>query len=215
MVRFVVFDLDGTLVDSQRDLANAANALVGELGGTAIDDDDVASMVGEGAAVLVRRVLTAAGLDPETQGALPRFLELYDERLTDYTVPYEGIEPVLTQLQNRMPLAVLTNKPQRATDRLLSALGLSRFFSAVVGGDTPLGRKPAPTGLLRLCDQANVAPADAVLVGDSPIDLQTARNAGTAILLVRYGFGFHFAGKDIAGIPAANTPEDIFTALGL
>ena len=213
MIRFAVFDLDGTLVDSQRDLANAANALVSELGGVRIGEDAVAAMVGEGAAVLVRRVLAAAGLDPATQGALPRFLELYDERLADYTVPYEGIEEVLARLQSRMALAVLTNKPQRATDRLLSTLGLSRYFTAVIGGDTPLGRKPDPAALLRLCEQVQVAPADAVLVGDSPIDLQAARNAGTAIVLARYGFGFRFAAEEIAGLAVANTPEDIFRAL--
>jgi phosphoglycolate phosphatase len=213
MVRFAVFDLDGTLVDSQRDLANSANALVEELGGTSIDDDDVASMVGEGASVLVRRLLTAAGLDPATPGALPRFLELYGERLAEYTAPYEGIEHVLTRLQKIMPLAVLTNKPQHPTDRLLSALGLSRHFSWVVGGDTPLGRKPAPAALLQLCGRVGVEPADAVLVGDSPIDLQTARNAGTAILLVSYGFGFRFTTDETAGIVVANTPEDIFAAL--
>jgi phosphoglycolate phosphatase len=213
MFRLGVFDLDGTLVDSQRDLANAANALVRELGGAPIDDDDVAAMVGEGAAVLVRRVLTAAGLDPATHDALPRFLDLYDERLADYTVPYNGIEQVLTRLQIRMPLAVLTNKPQRPTDRLLSALGLSEYFTAVVGGDTSLGRKPNPAGLLQLCERAHVAPNDAVLVGDSPIDLQTARNAGTAIALARYGFGFRFAPEELTGIVVANTPEDVFIAL--
>ena len=213
MVRFAVFDLDGTLVDSQRDLANAANALVRELGGVPVGDDDVAAMVGEGAAVLVRRVLTAAGLDPATHDALPRFLDLYDERLTDYTVPYDGIERGLAQLRGRIPLAVLTNKPQRATDRLLSALGLSEYFTAVVGGDTSLGRKPDPTGLLRLCEQFQVEPAETVLVGDSSIDLQAARNAGTAIVLARYGFGFRFTADEIASIVVANTPGDVFIAL--
>ena len=208
MVRFVVFDLDGTLVDSQRDLANAANALVGELGGAPLAEAQVADMVGEGAAVLVRRVLTAAGLDPATPTALPRFLELYDDRLDDHTVAYEGIEELLRALHGRMPLAVLTNKPQRASDRLLSALGLSRYFTAVVGGDTPLGRKPDPSGLIRLCDQMHVTPSDTVLVGDSPIDLQTARNAGTHVVLVRYGFGFRFSADDITGVPTvASAPE--------
>ena len=87
LIRLCVFDLDGTLVDSCRDLANAANALVSELGGRPIEDAAVAEMVGEGAAVLVRRVLSAAQLDPATVGALPRFLELYDERLVDHTAP--------------------------------------------------------------------------------------------------------------------------------
>ena len=208
MIRFVVFDLDGTLADSQRDLANAANALVGELGGAPLAEAQVADMVGEGAAVLVRRVLTAAGLDPATPGALPRFLKLYDDRLVEHTVAYDGIEELLQALHGRMPMAVLTNKPQQATDRLLLALGLSRYFTAVIGGDTPLGRKPNPAALLRLCDQMHVTPSDTVLVGDSPIDLQTARNAGTQILLARYGFGFRFNANDIIGVPTvASAPE--------
>ena len=211
MIRFAVFDLDGTLVDSQRDLANAANALVGELGGASLTETAVADMVGEGAAVLVGRVLTAAGLDPATPGALPRFLELYDERLLEFTVPYAGIEELLNALHPRMPIAVLTNKPQRATGRLLDGLGLSRYFTAVLGGDTPLGRKPDPAGLLHLCEQAGVEPMETILVGDSPIDLQTARNAGAGIVLVRYGFGFRSVQLD--GTIVANTPADVLAAL--
>ena len=166
-------------------------------------------MVGEGAAVLVRRVLTASGLDPTTPGALPRFLELYDERLVEHTMPYPGIMDLLQDLHQRMPLAVLTNKPQRATDRLLDSLGLSGYFTAVLGGDTPVGRKPDPGGLRRLCSDTQVAPADTLLVGDSRIDLLTARNAGTRILLVRYGFGFRFTPKELEALPIAESPNEI------
>lgn len=189
MIRLAVFDLDGTLVDSRRDLANAANALVRELGGRALADQDIATMVGEGAAVLVRRVLSAAGLDTATPGALARFLELYDERLVEYTVSYEGVRPTLTHLAARMPLAVLTNKPQGATDRLLEILGLADYFADILGGDTAVGRKPDPAGLLTLCARAGVPPAETVLIGDSTIDLETARRAHTQIVLASYGFG--------------------------
>ena len=206
MIRLIVFDLDGTLVDSQRDLANSANALVLELGGRPLPDPDVVAMVGEGAAVLVRRVLTAAGLDPETKDALPRFLALYDERLVEHTLPYEGIAEVLEQLRPMAPLAVLTNKPQRVSDRLLAALDLSRHFTHVVGGDTTLGRKPDPAGLLRLCAGASTRPSEAVLVGDSPIDLETARRAGTQIVLTSYGFGYRFAHQPDCPI-ASSTAE--------
>ena len=109
----------------------------------------------------------------------------------------------------RMPLAVLTNKPQRATDRLLEALGLSRFFQRVVGGDTAAGRKPDPAGLLGMCKELGVSPAHTVLVGDSAIDLQTARNAGTQILLVSYGFGFRFTPRELAGVPVVNSAAGI------
>ncbi len=208
-VRLAIFDLDGTLVDSQRDLANAANALVMELGGVSLREDDVAGMVGEGAAVLVRRVLVSARVDPETPGALARFLTLYDERLTENTVAYDGIPAALEDLRARMPLAVLTNKTQRATDRLLTALDLSKYFTHAVGGDTPIGRKPEPAGLLRICSDAGIVPAEAVLVGDSPVDLETARRAGTQVVLVSYGFGFRFDGVDLSGVPIAGHPSGL------
>ena len=209
MIRLAVFDLDGTLVDSQRDLANAANALVIELGGEPLPEATVATMVGEGAAVLVRRVLSAAQLDPATPDALQRFLELYDERLVEHTIPYEGVVGMLETLSARMPLAVLTNKPQRATDRLLDTLELSRHFRLVIGGDTPHGRKPNPAGLLRICADLHVPATDVVLVGDSPIDLQTARNARTQLLLVSYGFGFRFAADELTAVRVAPTPAAV------
>ena len=209
VVLLAVFDLDGTLVDSCRDLADAANALVRELGGQPVADGAVASMVGEGAAVLVRRVLSAAGLDPALPDALPRFLELYDERLVEHTAPYDGTATMLETLGARMPLAVLTNKPQRATDRLLETLDLARHFQLVIGGDTAHGRKPNPAGLLSICADLHVTAADAVLVGDSPIDLQTARNAASQVLLVSYGFGFRFAADELHQIQVAHSPNEV------
>jgi phosphoglycolate phosphatase len=190
MTRLVVFDLDGTLVDSRRDLANAANALIAELSGRPLSEEAVGAMVGDGAAMLVRRALTASGLDPELPGALPRFLELYDERLLDHTRPYDGITDALARLHGRATLAVLTNKPQRATDRLLAGLDLTRYFTQIVGGDTPFGRKPDPTGLLEIVRRSGAEVNGTTLIGDSPVDLETARRAGSGIVLVTYGFGF-------------------------
>lgn len=190
----IVFDLDGTLIDSSRDLADATNALVGEYGGRTLDRAEVTAMVGEGAAVLVRRALTASGLDPETPGALPRFLVHYGERLTRHTHPYDGMLDALSALRRAgRTLAVLTNKPQQATSTILERLGLAPSFSDVVGGDTATGRKPDPAGLLGIVSRAGTTPASTVLVGDSPVDLETARRAGTRICLARYGFGFRFA----------------------
>jgi phosphoglycolate phosphatase len=213
MIRLLVFDLDGTLVDSQQDLANAANALVRELGGRPLPDAAVVAMVGEGAAILVQRVLDAAGLDQETSIALPRFLELYDQRLVENTLPYAGIPAVLEELRTRSALAVLTNKPQQVTDRLLAALDLCKYFAQVVGGDTAFGRKPHPEGLLRLCTVAGTSPDETVLVGDSAIDLATARRAGTGIILVSYGFGYRFA--NAPDCPIASTPADIVRWISL
>jgi phosphoglycolate phosphatase len=191
--RFLVFDLDGTLIDSRRDLADATNALVVEYGGTPLSEEEVTGMVGEGAAVLVRRALAAAGLDPATPNAVDRFLAHYETRLTAHTRPYPGIPEALTRLRAAgRTLAVLTNKPQRATARILGELGLARLLSHVIGGDTAAGRKPDPAGLLQLVAAASAAPSSTVLVGDSPIDLETARRAGTGICLARYGFGYRF-----------------------
>jgi phosphoglycolate phosphatase len=213
-IGLAVFDLDGTLVDSGADIANAANALIADLGGAPLPAAEIVEMVGEGAGVLVRRSLAAAALDPDTPGALDRFLALYDLHLLDHTVPYGGIGKVLDQVRSRMPAAVLTNKPGRATARILEGLALRHHFCAVVGGDTPLGRKPDPAGLLHLASAAAVAPGRTLMVGDSRIDLQTARRAGTRICLVRYGFGFRFTPGDFRGDELfADSPGDLAALL--
>lgn len=190
MTRLIVFDLDGTLVDSRRDLSNAANALLHDLKRPPLPEERIGDMVGEGAAVLVRRVLAASGLPAEMPGALPRFLELYDERLLDHTRPYDGIVEALQALRARARLAVLTNKPQAQTDKLLSGLDLARYFEPVIGGDTPLGRKPNPGGLAAIVRRSEAEIASTTLVGDSPVDLETARGAGCNVVLASYGFGF-------------------------
>jgi phosphoglycolate phosphatase len=189
-IQLVVFDLDGTLIDSRRDLADATNALVAELGGQALSVEAVTAMVGEGAAVLVRRALAGAGLDPQTPNALERFLAHYDERLTVHTRPYEGLVDALSALRSEgRALAVLTNKPGRPSREILERLELAPFFSQVIGGDTAAGRKPDPSGLLSLTERAQVTPAATVMVGDSPIDAETARRAGAVLCIARYGFG--------------------------
>jgi phosphoglycolate phosphatase len=199
LVRLIVFDLDGTLIDSKRDLADAMNALLVELGAEALPIDQVAEMIGDGAAVLVRRALTASGLSADTPDALNRFLGLYDDRLIAHTQPYDGIQAVLEALKGSCSLAVLTNKPARATTIILEQLRLSTYFDQVVGGDSQFGRKPDPTGLLHLVHEAGSRPDATVLVGDSPIDLETARRANTHICLARYGFGFRFTDADFRG----------------
>jgi phosphoglycolate phosphatase len=195
----IVFDLDGTLVDSHRDLAKAANGLLRELGGDPVSDEAVVRMVGEGAAVLVRRALTASGLDPDTPGALDRFLAIYDGCLLDDTRPYPGTVEMLEQLAGTHRLAILTNKPARATARIVDGLGLTRFFDPVIGGDTPFGRKPDPAGLLHIVQVAGTSPARTMMVGDSPVDRLAARQAGTAICLARFGFGYAFGPGDLDG----------------
>lgn len=213
-IPLVVFDLDGTLIDSRRDLADAANALIAERGGAPQPVDAISAMVGEGAPLLVKRALTAAGLDPDEPTALPRFLELYDERLLVHTNLYAGTRDALDEISRLATLAVLTNKPQRHSERILQGLGIAAVFAQVIGGDTHLARKPDPAGLRHLMSSAGVTPADTLMVGDSGIDLRTARAAGTRLCLLRYGFGFRFAAGDIGpGDVVVDTPAQLLPAL--
>lgn len=205
----IVFDLDGTLIDSRRDLADAANALVRERGGTPLSEEAVGRMVGDGAAMLVRRVLTAARLSQD-DSSLPRFLELYDARLLQTTRPYPGMREALDAIRPLGVLAVLTNKPLRHSETILRALDLAPLFATVVGGDGPFARKPDPGSLQHLMTAHDAPPRRTVLVGDSPIDAATARAAGTLFCLARYGFGAEGAqigagaGVDApAGLPVA------------
>jgi len=156
-------------------------------------------MVGEGAALLVRRALKAAGTDLLIERDLPRFLELYDDRLLAHTRLYAGTSEMLASLGARATLAVLTNKPQRPTARILDGLGIASAFAHVVGGDTPQGRKPDPAGLNHLMAVCGATAAGTIMIGDSAIDLRTARAAGVRCCLVRYGFGFPTAAAEITG----------------
>ena len=197
----LVFDLDGTLIDSARDLAASIGEMLESYGADPLPLSEVIAMVGEGAPVLVRRALARAGLHPTaptTRGgdpglrpgvddALARFLKIYDRRLMDHTVVYPGMSESLALAIRRGPLAVLTNKPLGPSIGILEALQLRGFFTRVIGGDSEYGRKPDPAGLLSL--QA-LAPGDRlVMIGDSPADWQVAVNANCPFVFARFGFG--------------------------
>ena len=199
MFRVLVFDLDGTLVDSRRDIAESANELLATLGAPPLDHDEVVRMVGEGARLLVTRVLAAAGTRFDLDAAYARFSVIYDRRLADHTRPYPGVVAGLERLADHYTLAVLTNKPQRPTERILDGLGIAPFFTHVVGGDTAHGRKPDPAGLRYLMSAAGAAVDGTTMIGDSAIDLRTARAAGVRCCLVRYGFGFPTAAQELTG----------------
>lgn len=185
----IVFDLDGTLVDSRRDIADAANAVLVECGHRPHSEEAIGGMVGEGAAVLIARAFTAAGAATPVD-ALERFLRAYDLRLLDHTRPYDDIVPLLDALQAHGTLAVLTNKPIGATRAILEGLGLARFFGPrVLGGDGPHPRKPDPAGLLQLVMDNGCTPEQTIMVGDSIIDFRAAMNAGVRACLVRWGLG--------------------------
>lgn len=216
MKRLIVFDLDGTLIDSRRDLADSANALIAERAGQELPVETITAMVGEGAALLVRRLIKASGLDLDLREALPRFLELYDERLLVHTRLYDGTVEMLETLHGGSTLAVLTNKPQRPSERILEGLGIARYFTYVVGGDTPHGRKPDPAGLRGLMEVTGTAESETMMVGDSAIDLRTARAAGARCCLVRYGFGFATAAPETDGSELiADSPLQVVAATSL
>jgi phosphoglycolate phosphatase len=185
----IVFDLDGTLVDSRLDLAESTNEMLGTYGAPALPVDAVAAMVGEGAKVLVSRALEAAGLEADEPDALTRFREIYDRRLLVHTRPYEGIVQVVSSLANEHTLAVLTNKPEAPSRRLLEAFGIARHFRRLIGGDSGPARKPDPAGLHALMGEFRASPAETWLVGDSMIDVETARRAGVRMCVALYGFG--------------------------
>lgn len=215
-VTLIVFDLDGTLVDSRKDIADAANDLLAECGGDPLSDDAIGRMVGEGAATLVARAFSAAGVT-QPPDALPRYLRLYDRRLLLHTRPYAGTDAMLAALRSGYTLAVLTNKPISATRHILAGLDLARYFddSLVLGGDGPHARKPDPEGFLRVAAACGMSVDRALMVGDSVIDWRTARAAGASACVARYGFGFH-------GFPTAeleprdlmiDTPAELIDAL--
>jgi phosphoglycolate phosphatase len=186
----LVFDLDGTLINSRRDLAESANELLEGYGAAALDEEAVGRMVGEGAGVLVSRVLAARRIDAPHAEALARYLAIYDRRLLDHTVAYDGIDELLDTVRPAARLAVLTNKPAQPTNRILAALELDTYFEWVIGGDSRFGKKPSPDALRWLMEQARASSSDTVLVGDSLVDVQTARAAGAIACVARYGFGY-------------------------
>jgi phosphoglycolate phosphatase len=200
----IVFDLDGTLVDSRKDLADSANQLICELGGSSLPEETVGQMVGEGAAVLVRRALAAAGV-PETSASLPRFLDIYNDRLLVHTRVYDGITEVLRAVRPHACLAVLTNKPTGPSDRILAGLGLQDLFDEVTGGDGPWPRKPEPASLLAMIERFEATRETTLLVGDSIIDRETAARAGVRCALAAYGFGY-------ASLPPSRLPGDEWIA---
>jgi phosphoglycolate phosphatase len=185
----VIFDLDGTLIDSKEDLSCAVNAARSHFGLPALLNETVYSYVGEGAPTLIRRALGPGASEEEIAAALAYFLAYYHDHMIDHTVLYPGVPETLDRLSAAgVKMAVLTNKPVRMSRAIVDALGVARHFERVYGGNSFDQKKPHPIGIATLLAEFSAAPARCMMVGDSAVDIRTARNANVKACGVTYGF---------------------------
>jgi phosphoglycolate phosphatase len=185
----VIFDLDGTLIDSSRDLANSVNATRMHLHLPPLQDETVYSYVGNGAPALIRKALGPGYSDGEVQIALLYFLAYYRDHMLDNTVLYPGLREVLDRFRDAgITMAVLTNKPVRFSQAIVDGLGLTGHFRRVYGGNSFEQKKPHPVGIETLISECAVSRDRTIMVGDSSVDVQTARNARVVACGVTWGF---------------------------
>jgi len=209
--KLVIFDLDGTLIDSRLDLMHSVNAMLRHLGRPDLPGEVVASYVGDGAPMLIRRALGDSKDEKLFKDALEFFLAYYKEHKLDHTTVYAGIPEALRQIRSngkRRQMAVLSNKPVNPSRAIVEALGLAPFFTHVYGGNSFRTKKPDPLGIRAILNETGVSAAAAVMVGDSSIDVLTGRNAGLATCGVTYGFAPHTfaaAQPDVS----VDTPEEL------
>jgi phosphoglycolate phosphatase len=191
-LRLLIFDLDGTLVDSKLDLANAVNATLEHFGYQPLPHEEVFGYIGQGAPMLIRRALGHTQDDELVEKALPFFLSYYRSHMLDTTVPYPGVREGLVAMAAAGCIqTVLTNKPERFSRELLKGLDLGDFFRLVYGGNSFEQKKPDPIGIETILRETGETKERALMVGDSEIDVLTARNAGIAVCGVNYGLGSH------------------------
>ena len=203
-LKLLVFDLDGTLIDSAQDLCNSVNAALGEYGLGPLPDPAIASFVGNGAPMLMRRSLAMAGaltLDEVNEDLLTNayafFLAYYREHKLDFTYAYEGVVEALAALREvhdapggtPRTMAILTNKPVRPARGICEGLGMADYFLHIYGGDSFPVKKPDPLGLRTLMEETGATPEETVMIGDSQVDVETARNAGAWSIGCAFGFG--------------------------
>jgi phosphoglycolate phosphatase len=204
-IRLLIFDLDGTLIDSRLDLIHSINAMLLHFGRPELAGEVIATYVGDGAPTLVRRALSNLGRDPELdpapepvdeqffKSALEYFLGYYRLHKLDHTTVYEGIPEVLAGLANpsngvHRAMAVLSNKPVNPSRDIVQALGMGEYFVRIYGGNSFATKKPDPLGAETILHETGVAPGEALMIGDSSIDVLTGRNAGLWTCGVTYGF---------------------------
>ena len=218
-IRLLIFDLDGTLIDSRLDLVNTVNAMLRHFSRPELPGDVIAGYVGDGAPMLVRRALGDPDDGAYMREALDFFLKYYREHKLDHTVVYDGVRQALNALRfgrdgsNRAlerTLAVLINKPVNPSRQIVQALGLGEFFFQIYGGNSFPTKKPDPLGARTLMEETGVQPEEAVIIGDSEIDVLTARNAALWSVGVNYGFvpeSLKIAPPDVLVDTPAELPE--------
>jgi phosphoglycolate phosphatase len=187
-VRAVILDLDGTLIDSQLDLVLSVNAMLEHMGREPHVHEKICSFIGNGAPMLVQRALGENATEADIEKGLAYFLQYYRAHMLDNTEVYPGVREALAQLR-KYPMAVLTNKPVNFSRAIIEGLNLSRYFRYVYGGNSFETKKPDPQGAQILLRELQAAPHEAIMVGDSDVDIKTARNAGMHACGVTYGFG--------------------------
>lgn len=193
-MKLLIFDLDGTLIDSRLDLIHSVNATLRQFNRLELPGDVIASYVGDGAPLLVRRALGDPDDETLFKQALEYFLSYYREHKLDHTTLYPGVPEALAQIEangNERKMAVLTNKPVNPSRAIVEGLGLAKFFFRVYGGNSFATKKPDPLGVKTLLQDTETTPDRATIVGDSSIDVLTGRNAGIATCGVTYGFAPH------------------------
>jgi phosphoglycolate phosphatase len=243
-IKLVIFDLDGTLIDSRLDLVHSVNAALRHIGRPALPDDVIASYVGDGAPILIQRALGGEDVDEAlVRKGLEFFLSYYREHKLDHTTVYPGIAQALASIQrssngtsNDTPnatslatshatspatspatqrkLAVLSNKPVIPSRAIVDALGLGKFFSRVYGGNSFATKKPDPEGARKLLEELGVSPAQAAIVGDSHVDVETGRNAGMHTVGVKYGFAPHTLEGEQAPDVLVDSPAELAEVFG-
>ena len=217
-IQLVIFDLDGTLIDSRLDLVHSVNAALRHIGREALPEDLIASYVGDGAPILIQRALGGEQVDEAlVRKGLEFFLTYYRAHKLDHTTVYAGIPEALQAIQKAAPsqgngvprkMAVLSNKPVGPSRAIVDALGLSPYFSQVYGGNSFATKKPDPEGALQLIAENGAVPEHTVIVGDSHTDVETGRNAGVWTIAVTYGFApqsLEEAGPDVV----VDSPQEL------
>jgi len=187
-IRLLIFDLDGTLIDSKLDLALSVNAMREQLGLEPLPHETIATYVGQGVEKLVQRSLGEGTTEETLARGLAMFREHYRQHMLDNTNTYPGVREALEELRGRS-MAVLTNKPVKHSREILSGLGLGHYFSAVYGGNSFAQKKPDPAGALALMRENDASSEETLMIGDSETDVLTGRNAGVRTCGVTYGFG--------------------------